>query len=330
MERPGDYTDIAVAQFREFYNANSETLKAASEYFRLLVQSILRARVPIQHVISRVKEVDECIDKFFIKYRRDIVKKDEKYKIRDHITDLIGVRVVCLYESDISFIEKTLNENFEVIGRDDKNERAEDQFGYRGLHLDAKLDNKRKGLPENKKYADYPFEIQIRTVIQDAWSVLSHKIEYKKIIPPQLKRRINRLAAMFEEADTAFDDIRKGTEKFKTEAKRKNFKTGVLNIASFSEVVRELFPGTNLSAAGEDALLFVILERNPTITKEQFMKEIKREIESTTSCFRTAPDFPNPFLIIPRVMCRYNQEAFGYYPDFMMRFREISRNLKNR
>jgi putative GTP pyrophosphokinase len=44
----------------------------------------------------------------------------------------------------------------------------------------------------------------MRTIIQDSWSVLDHKIKYKKAIPGQLKRRINVLSALFELADREF------------------------------------------------------------------------------------------------------------------------------
>ena len=57
----------------------------------------------------------------------------------------------------------------------------------------------------------YAFEVRIRTVIQDAWSVLDHKIKYKKSIPNDLKRRINILSALFELADREFKEIRNAT-----------------------------------------------------------------------------------------------------------------------
>ena len=55
------------------------------------------------------------------------------------------------------------------------------------------------------------FEVQIRSLIQDAWSVLDHKIKYKKSIPIDLKRRINILSALFELADREFKEIRNAT-----------------------------------------------------------------------------------------------------------------------
>jgi len=54
--------------------------------------------------------------------------------------------------------------------------------------------------------------VQIRSLIQDAWSVLDHKIKYKKSIPNDLRRRINVLSALFELADREFKEIRNATD----------------------------------------------------------------------------------------------------------------------
>jgi ppGpp synthetase/RelA/SpoT-type nucleotidyltranferase len=62
---------------------------------------------------------------------------------------------------------------------------------------------------EAEKFKNIRIELQIRTVIQDAWSILDHKIKYKNSIPQNLKRRINRLSALFEIADEEFLNIQK-------------------------------------------------------------------------------------------------------------------------
>ena len=80
-------------------------------------------------------------------------------------------------------------------------EETESEFGYKGLHLDLKLDDERKILPEYVGFGDQQFEVQIRTIVQDAWSEVDHKLKYKKEIPSDIKRRIYRLAALFELAD---------------------------------------------------------------------------------------------------------------------------------
>jgi putative GTP pyrophosphokinase len=90
-------------------------------------------------------------------------------------------------------------------------ETTEDTFGYKGFHLDMKINDARKSLPEYSRFLALRYEVQVRTIIQDAWSVLDHKIKYKKSIPANLKRRINTLAALFELADHEFLSIRDKT-----------------------------------------------------------------------------------------------------------------------
>ncbi|MEO5323046.1 hypothetical protein PV773_06955 [Mesorhizobium sp. CC13] len=85
-------------------------------------------------------------------------------------------------------------------------------------------------MKEYAAYADFPFELQIRTVVQDSWSVLDHKIKYKKSIPIELKRRINTLAALFELADREFREIREGT----TEALNRTEEYGTIEAESAS------------------------------------------------------------------------------------------------
>jgi ppGpp synthetase/RelA/SpoT-type nucleotidyltranferase len=71
------------------------------------------------------------------------------------------------------------------------------------------LRNRLEDLPDANRFKHLKIELQIRTVIQDAWSILDHKIKYKNSIPQNLKRRINRLSALFEIADDEFLNIQK-------------------------------------------------------------------------------------------------------------------------
>ena len=109
-------------------------------------------------------------------------------------------------------IRRGLNKFFREIEITDKSnqlEKTEDKFGYKSLHLQLVLKSRLKEIPEAAKFKNIKIELQIRTVIQDAWSILDHKIKYKKSIPQNLKRRINRLSALFEIADDEFLSIQK-------------------------------------------------------------------------------------------------------------------------
>lgn len=81
-----------------------------------------------------------------------------------------------------------MRDNLCLIDSTDKSqliEQAENTFGYKGLHLDMKLDETREIMPEYSRYKDIVFEVQIRTIIQDAWSALDHKIKYLRPIFPE-------------------------------------------------------------------------------------------------------------------------------------------------
>ena len=208
--------DQEESQFRTFYRQHSPALEAACAALTGMVAAVVThsGHVDIAKVEGRVKEADECIRKFVRKYRPSLEETNTPYEIQSYITDLIGVRVVCLYEDELEKIAQIVREHFAVIDVTDKAaavESTESSFGYKGLHLDLQLSNADSHLPEHGAYAHQPFELQVRTIIQDSWSVLDHKIKYKKSIPGQLKRRINVLSALFELADREFRQIRDAT-----------------------------------------------------------------------------------------------------------------------
>lgn len=208
--------DLEESQFRTFYAQHTPALDAACAALTALVAAVVTRAgyVDIAKVEGRVKDADECIRKFVRKYRPALEEANTPYDIQTYITDLVGVRVVCLYEDELEKVAQIVRAHFAVIDVTDKAsavESTEASFGYKGLHLDLKLSIADRESPEHAAYATQPFELQVRTIIQDSWSVLDHKIKYKKSIPGQLKRRINVLSALFELADREFRQIRDAT-----------------------------------------------------------------------------------------------------------------------
>ena len=208
--------DLEESQFRTHYAQQLPALEEACAALTAMVAAVVTrtAGVDIAKVEGRVKEADECIRKFVRKYRPALEENNTPYEIQHYITDLVGVRVVCLYEDELEKIAAIVRGHFAVIDVTDKVtavESTEASFGYKGLHLDLKLSHAERTQPEHAAYAHLPFELQVRTIIQDSWSVLDHKIKYKKSIPQQLKRRINVLSALFELADREFLQIRDAT-----------------------------------------------------------------------------------------------------------------------
>ena len=202
--------------FRDYYESNEKHLFDAKNFYIRLISSLIK-RLDIDEVTKiegRVKDKEECIKKFHRKYQNRLEVDEQPYEIRFFISDLIGIRIVCLYEDQIVLLSEMLQQHFKILDITDKIssvERTEEFFGYKGLHMDITLNDEMAALPKYLPYANNSFEVQIRSLIQDAWSVLDHKIKYKKSIPIDLKRRINILSALFELADREFKEIRNAT-----------------------------------------------------------------------------------------------------------------------
>lgn len=279
--------------FKEFYASNQVRLRDAADSFRTLVQLLLSDRDEFSSpvVTSRVKERDECISKFMRKYQKSCEETKTPYEIQGYITDLIGIRAVCLYETDICLAQNVIVDNFEVINITNKSqlrEQHDDSFGYKGLHLDLKLKLPRRDMPEYRQFTDLKFELQLRTIIQDAWSTLDHKIKYKKTIPAKLKRRINRLAALFELSDQEFLNISAETKKLQEEANQSMpgeeallFRVSgslsqPLTAFEFTAIVRGLFPGYPFNSDKVDEFVEELLEMSPTMTSAQLKNIVSR------------------------------------------------------
>ncbi|MET1755765.1 hypothetical protein ABVV53_09885 [Novosphingobium sp. RD2P27] len=202
--------------FRTYYQDNAALFEQGKEAFLTLLRSLLGdAGRNAASFSGRIKDCDESLKKFTRKYQGALEKSATPYEIKDHITDLIGLRLVCLYEDDVDPTGTLIRDQFDVIDVTNKTaqiEGTENEFGYKGLHLDLRLNPIRAVMPEYRQFAPLRFELQIRTIVQDSWSTLDHKIKYKKSIPPALKRRINTLAALFELADREFKQIRDETQ----------------------------------------------------------------------------------------------------------------------
>jgi len=184
-------------------------------------EAIAEARIgEVAKIEGRIKDREECLRKFQRKYQSRLEAAEQPYEIRDYLSDLIGIRIVCLYDDQIPLLAALLKEHFRVLDVTDKIsavESTEDIFGYKGLHMDLAVDGSLQG-GETSPGEPLRLEVQIRTLIQDAWSVLDHKIKYKKSIPSDLKRRINVLSALFELADREFKAIRDETIELMQEA----------------------------------------------------------------------------------------------------------------
>lgn len=155
----------------------------------------------------RTKEENSLIEKAF--YR------NKSYKNPYHdIQDKVGIRFVVLYLDEIQIIENIIESCTIWDFSKDKNfleerEKNPEMFGYESIHYIVKNKDtinidKNIVIPKNT-----PCEIQIRTLMQHAYSEMSHSILYKKRVQNELKRFTSRSMALIESADYFFEEVKK-------------------------------------------------------------------------------------------------------------------------
>ena len=170
-------------------------------------------------------------------------RKGDGYNSLEDITDILGCRVVCFMSDEIDQIGKKVEESFVIDWENSSDKRTlikEDAFGYLSLHYICSL-------PFGDKWPDEicgkKFEVQIRTILQHAWSVIQHDIGYKSDfgVPRDIKRQFARLAGLLELADDEFVRARDNMVGY-TEDIRKRIITDdadevVINMISLNEYV---------------------------------------------------------------------------------------------
>ncbi len=325
--------------FRNFYDCNRKHLFAAKDIYIRLINSLIK-RLGIDEVTKiegRVKDKEECIKKFHRKYQNRLETDEQPYEISFFISDLIGIRIVCLYQDQIALLSEILQQHFKILDITDKIssvESTEEFFGYKGLHMDLALNDEMASLPKYLPYANNSFEVQIRSLIQDAWSVLDHKIKYKKSIPIYLKRRINILSALFELADREFQEIRNSTIELmqqetgapiidQLDDTPKNAILGetstrgkTLNAFNFLRIAGHFFRDFEFDDFKVDNFVNDILKLHSGFEKSDFHQCLNENLnivkEFRDYFLAENPDkFFNPFTSIRHCLYLYDQEVFG-------------------
>jgi putative GTP pyrophosphokinase len=295
--------------FKDYYQAKLEILRRTEKKLRELIESVL-SDIDRPPVTSRIKDFDECLRKFELKYRERFESEARAYEIKPNITDLVGMRVTCYYQSDVPRVEELLRQNFEVIGYTDKTalmEAEADTFGYKGLHLDLWLNSDRRELPEwrfVKEAQLKSIEVQVRTIVQHAWSELDHKIAYKRSIPKPLKRRILTLAALFELADREFEAAKSEANRLaeqaeKIENKKKQSAEEVkmpLDAFHALAILRRNFENEDIADSLVDSFVTKILECEPTFTTGDFEEAFRTHLQTVENyaAFRDQCDNHRP------------------------------------
>jgi ppGpp synthetase/RelA/SpoT-type nucleotidyltranferase len=197
---------------RKFLDLRPNHEKLCEEVTYILKKLLQEKDLEYSAVTWRAKNLDSFCEKLGRK------KYDDPFK---EVTDLAGVRLVYLYGSDQVAIEKLIEREFKIIEKVDKIEEVgPEQFGYGALHYLVHLGKRSVGARYDD-LKDLVCEIQVRTILQDAWATIAHHLSYKQEsdVPKELRRRLNALSGLFETADDQFIQLRDERTKYSEEMK---------------------------------------------------------------------------------------------------------------
>lgn len=265
---------------RQFLDHRPDYEQLCSEVAYVLRSRLKKAGIEIAAVTFRAKTLASFLDKIRRKTYSDPLSE---------VTDFAGVRVVCLYTPDTNAVQKLIEDEFELVEEIDKlKEKSAEEFGYSAKHFIVRLGKRMSGA----RYDDLKklvCEIQVRTVLQDAWAIIQHHLVYKREadVPETLQRKLNSLSGLLETADDQFDSIRKERLAYlksleRSKGEPSDFLNADFNLDSFAAYLKwkfpqlkpELFPGQLKVVFG-----------NMSKSEHPTLKELDDIVESSKSIF---------------------------------------------
>ena len=155
---------------------------------------------PIEHLSSRLKSAESIEQK--------VIRKNCEPSfdaIRDAITDIAGIRIVCSFVSDVYRVFEllTAQEDVNVLRVKDYIAHPKPN-GYKSLHVIVEVP-----VFLSVGAVHVPVEIQIRTVAMDFWASLEHKIYYKYEgeVPEELLRDLTAAATTASQLDVTMEGL---------------------------------------------------------------------------------------------------------------------------
>ncbi|MDR0584619.1 MAG: tetratricopeptide repeat protein [Treponema sp.] len=190
---------------RRYYETHTDTWRLIAGELRDTIEravSVLASRPTIRGRIKSFKS-------YYEKYLRILKAGVNSAGGPPRITDLIGIRIVCPFIEDLSIVENLLRNQFELVELERKGSYTFKEFGYESTHLLIRIPEM---ITAKRGKADCDVaEIQIRTILQEAWAEVEHELVYKAEFTPfdtPMKRKLAAVNASLSLADIIFQEIR--------------------------------------------------------------------------------------------------------------------------
>ncbi len=159
---------------------------------------------PIETVSSRLKSPESLVEK--VGRKGIVIDESASFdKVRQRVTDIAGVRVVCSFASDVYRVFDLLTQQQDVTIVEVRDYIEEPKpNGYRSLHALVEV-------PVFLSGGQVPVvvEVQFRTIAMDFWASLEHKIYYKyrRDVPAELLEGLHQAAETAYALDTTMERL---------------------------------------------------------------------------------------------------------------------------
>lgn len=214
-------------------------------------------------ISSRVKEEPSLLAKAF---HRPEKQYTDPY---NEIEDKVGIRVVVLFSEDIDIVEQAINDCkiwTSVKARDFEDERDQNPsvFDYQSKHFIIRT---AQDIEHNKVSIkqDTPCEVQVRTILQHAYSELTHDTIYKPNVAakPDVKRAAAKSMALIEATADYFTQVR---------SKISDAQAPALKLEKSTD---ELYQSSIGNIAEKTALNSIIIDHYKTYTDDDYEEKLQ-------------------------------------------------------
>ena len=125
---------------------------------------------PIEHIKSRIKTPESIVKKL----KRHGYESTIDNMVR-YVNDIAGIRITCSFTSDMYLIADMISKQSDITILSIKDYmKNPKESGYRSYHMIVSVP-----VFLSDSVIETKVEIQIRTVAQDFWATLEHKMHYK-------------------------------------------------------------------------------------------------------------------------------------------------------
>ena len=170
---------------------------------------------PIERSNAFMVKVEDLVREIVIQNNIPYYRIESRMEHNAQATDgnnyLPVVRVITYFEDSVTPLSAVLRSEFDVEIEAPKDQQVikVDSFSSKHVEYKVTLKENRLGLTEYKRYGTKQFEIQVCSMIQDAWNGIERELGYNGgTIPDEAKRDFYRVGALLEMADIEFLKIR--------------------------------------------------------------------------------------------------------------------------